>query len=145
MKITARIVYGLQFLIQVAEEGETNYVQIRDVVRKESISEKYLESIVSQLKSAGLLSVKRGAYGGYKLLKPAGEIQLREIFDSLEGLDLVPDNLLGESLNKTDALKAIGDVVVEFQQQVISILSEKTLADIVKQKRGYSSYDDYQI
>ena len=145
MKITAKIVYGLQFLIHVAEEGDTSYVQIRDVVRKESISEKYLESIAGQLKSSGLLSVKRGAYGGYKLSKLATKVSLKEIFDTLEGLELVPDVIQNPTATETVAVKAIRELVFLFQEEVIKILSDKTLDDIVALKKKHAQFDDYQI
>ena len=130
MKITARIVYGLQFLIHVAEEGSINYVQIRDVVKKESISEKYLES---------------SAYGGYKLSKDASRIFLREIFDTLEGLELIPDNLQKPLTSDTVAVKAIRELIFLFQEEVVQILSGKTLQDILEMKRKHASFDDYQI
>lgn len=145
MKITARIVYGIQFLIHVAEEGDAGYVQIKDVVKKEAISEKYLESIAGQLKSAGILNVKRGAYGGYKLSKPAEEVTLKEIFNSLEGLELVPDAIQKILPTETSAVKAIRAVVLEFQENIVNLLAAQNLADILKLKRKHSSIDDYQI
>ena len=60
MRVSTKIIYGLQFLMHLSEIHGNEVLQVKDVVRKEGISEKYLENIISQLKSAGLLIVKRG-------------------------------------------------------------------------------------
>src|SRR5690349_25130129 len=49
------------------------------------IPPKFLESILSQLRSAGLVSSQRGAEGGYRLARPAAEISIAEVIRELEG------------------------------------------------------------
>ena len=47
-------------------------VPLRDVARKQEISEKYMEAIIKSLVKAGLVIGLRGKGGGYRLARPAG-------------------------------------------------------------------------
>lgn len=91
MKISSKTIYGLQFLIRLTIDGSDKWLQLNEIVDKENVSEKYLESIVSRLKNNGLLQVKRGAHGGYKLALPPNQITLKQIMNIIEGTDLAQD------------------------------------------------------
>ncbi len=58
---------------------------LREIAAKENISEKYLSQIIIPLKSAGLVNSERGAYGGYSLAREPKDINIREVFEILEG------------------------------------------------------------
>jgi Rrf2 family transcriptional regulator, cysteine metabolism repressor len=45
----------------------------------------YLEHLVAKLREAGLVGSVRGAHGGYRLARPAAEIQMLEVVEALEG------------------------------------------------------------
>lgn len=94
MKITTRSIYGLQALLDLALREELGPVALRDIARRQGISEKYLEQIFAQLKKAGLVSVRRGAAGGYALGPAGRETKVGQILSALEG-PLVPVPCLG--------------------------------------------------
>jgi Rrf2 family protein len=58
---------------------------LKDIARRENISEKYLSIIVIRLRGAGLVSSVRGVNGGYNLAKDPVEITLIEVVTVLEG------------------------------------------------------------
>jgi Rrf2 family cysteine metabolism transcriptional repressor len=60
-------------------------VQIHEISQREKIPEKFLEQILLQLKRAGLLDSKRGAHGGYVLLKPPKSVSLADIIRTIDG------------------------------------------------------------
>jgi Rrf2 family protein len=86
MKFSTRTRYGLRFLVYLALRRDAGgYVQLKQVAEDEGISMKYLEQIARLLKRTGLLTVSRGAYGGYSLSRPPDDITLKEVFIGLEG------------------------------------------------------------
>jgi len=85
MKLSTRSRYGTRLMIDLAEHGFNNFVQLKDVAKRQGISLKYLEQIVIPLKKANYLVSARGAGGGYKLARPAEEITIGEIVALLEG------------------------------------------------------------
>jgi Rrf2 family protein len=64
-------------------------VFLKDIAKREEISEKYLSLIIIPLRGAGLINSFRGAYGGYTLAREPSKINVKEIVDVLEGDCLV--------------------------------------------------------
>src|SRR5205814_10552025 len=56
-------------------------VRIQTIAEQQNIPKRFLEQILSDLKSAGVLESKRGIAGGYRLAKPPHKITLAEVID----------------------------------------------------------------
>lgn len=93
MKLSTRSRYGVRFMLALAEHSSGEPVFLKDIARKEAISEKYLSLIVIPLRRAGLINSIRGAHGGYILAKKPQEITVCHIVDVLEGQDGIVDCL----------------------------------------------------
>jgi Rrf2 family protein len=57
----------------------------REIADEEDLSKKYLESILAQLRTAGLVRSVRGAHGGYVLARDPAEITVADVIRVLEG------------------------------------------------------------
>lgn len=69
MLISTKGRYALRVMIDLAEHQADGYIPLKEVARRQDISEKYLETIIKFLVKANLLSGLRGKGGGYKLTK----------------------------------------------------------------------------
>lgn len=58
---------------------------LKDIARRQNISEGYLEHLVPPLKAAGLVKSSRGSNGGYALTKHPSDINLKDIIEIMEG------------------------------------------------------------
>lgn len=145
MQLSNKIIYGLQFLLHLCETQANQYTQVKDVAKKESISEKYLEHVVAQLKSSGLIEVKRGAKGGYRLSKPANAITLLEIYNSLEKIDIKVTETTKNSINESLTKKTISDFLFDFENSIVTYLENKTLGDLNLQKSKLVEFINFQI
>lgn len=85
MKITTKGRYGLRALIDLAQYSEIEPVSISNIAARQSISERYLEQLMTLLKKAGLIKSIRGAGGGYVLAKEMSEISVGDVLRALEG------------------------------------------------------------
>lgn len=85
MKISTKGRYALRLMLDLAAEGQGRPVVLRDVAKRQDISEKYLEQLVSPLIRAGLLKSVRGAAGGYLLTRDPAEYTVGEILRTQEG------------------------------------------------------------
>lgn len=85
MRVSTKGRYGLRILLDVAVHEELGPVALRDISRRQGISQKYLWQVVNPLKMAGLLRATRGAHGGYVLAKSPVQITIRDIVEILEG------------------------------------------------------------
>jgi Rrf2 family protein len=75
-------------------------VYLKDICRRQEISFKYLDQIITELKAAGLVRNARGHRGGYKLTREAENINVWEIFRVLEGGVCLVECVDDESLCK---------------------------------------------
>lgn len=72
-------------MIDLAENGEEGYIPLRDIAQRQEISKKYLEIIVKDMVSAGLIVGASGKGGGYKLCRKPDQYTVGEILEQIEG------------------------------------------------------------
>lgn len=89
MRLSARSEYGLRALAALAERAAAEPVPLRQLANKEGLSEQFLEQIFVDLRRGGFVVSTRGAHGGYSLARPADEILIFDLLETLEG-DLAP-------------------------------------------------------
>ncbi len=133
MKISTRGRYALRLMLDLALCPAETPVCLRDIARRQEISEKYLEQIISILNKAGFVQSIRGAQGGYLLKKEPSEYTVGEILRLTEG-DLSLVDCVGEEAGgcgrKPECVTArIWERISEAVNQVVDGI---TLADMVK-------------
>ncbi len=89
MKLSTRARYGVRLMLSLALNYGKGPVFLKDIAKREDISEKYLSLIIIPLRGAGLVHSNRGAYGGYTLAREPSKISMKQIMDVLEGDCLV--------------------------------------------------------
>lgn len=77
--------YALRVMIDLAEQHSEGYVPLKDIAERQGISKKYLEIIVKELVTGGLLSGASGKGGGYRLVRKPEDITIGEIIEMMEG------------------------------------------------------------
>ena len=95
MVISSKGRYALRVMVDLAEHGGDGYVSMRDVARRQELSDKYAGQVMSLLSRAGLVSGVTGKGGGYRLCHAPEEYSVREILEVTEG-DLAPVACLKE-------------------------------------------------
>lgn len=85
MKISTKGQYGVRFMLDLAVHGKEGVVTLKNVARRQKISEKYLWQVVALLKSVGLITATAGAKGGYALARNPANVTLKDILEPLEG------------------------------------------------------------
>src|SRR5690554_7230470 len=82
LRFSNKIKYGLQFLLFLDVDTET-YTDIQRAALSCEIPHKFLEGIAVSLKKHGILEVKRGAGGGYRLSREAEAVTLGQVVQAL--------------------------------------------------------------
>ena len=59
--------YAIRLMLDLAQQGNSRYIPLKDIASRQEISKKYLEIIVKTLVDGNLLSAIKGKGGGYKL------------------------------------------------------------------------------
>jgi Rrf2 family protein len=146
MKISTKGRYAIRLMIDIAVNSGGSNVTIKDISKRQNISVKYLEQIVSILCRSGFLKSSRGAHGGYKLTKRPEEYTVGDILRVTEG-GLAPVSCLEDEENRCEraqrctSLKLWSGLYKVINEYVDGI----TIADLAKEEVKSSGMYDYCI
>lgn len=134
MKLSTRGRYGMRAMMDLAMNFGNGAILLRDVARRQGISLKYLEQLVTPLRAAGLLRGVRGARGGYMLAKDPETITLSEILQALEG-SLAPVSCIEENHPCVDMKScATQELWNELHSAITHILENRSLKDLAERQ-----------
>ncbi|MDE5583085.1 MAG: Rrf2 family transcriptional regulator [Ruminococcus sp.] len=96
MKISTRGQNAIKLMLDLATYNNGEPVKLKDIAKRQNISEKYLEQIVSVLQKASLVKSFKGSRGGYILQYPPKKYTVGYILKTVEG-DMTPTDCVGEN------------------------------------------------
>jgi len=85
MRLSTQSRYGVRATFDIAYHSEGLETQVKDISKRQGISQRYLEQIFQKLKRGGIIGSKRGPKGGYFLNRKPEEITVGEIVQITEG------------------------------------------------------------
>ena len=91
MLFSTKAEYGVRLMVELGRRAgdeladEADPVALSSVAEAEILPLSYLEHLVAKLRQAGLVTSVRGAHGGYRLARPASQIQMLDVVQALEG------------------------------------------------------------
>ncbi len=144
MKLSTRTRYGMRAVLELAENYGKGPLQLKIIAQRQEISVKYLEQLMTVLKSAGLVRSIRGSKGGYALVKAPEQIKLGDIFHCLEGPVVTVECVEDESYCVRTNDCVARQIWAEVQKAIMDVLQSITLQNLVDRAR-YNKALDYQI
>jgi len=145
MHVSTKGRYGLRILLDVAGHEKEGPVALRDISRRQGISQKYLWQVINPLKVAGLLRATRGAHGGYVLAKAPVRISIRDIVDILEGPVMIVGCVQSPgTCDRSDSCTARGawaEIEARLNETMDSITLQYLLDQQARQEQVGSSYE----
>jgi Rrf2 family cysteine metabolism transcriptional repressor len=85
MLFSTKAEYGVRMMVELGRTASSGPVALSAIAEAEMLPLSYLEHLVAKLRGAGLVTSTRGAHGGYRLARPAEEIDMLEVVQALEG------------------------------------------------------------
>jgi Rrf2 family transcriptional regulator, cysteine metabolism repressor len=143
MKLSVRGEYALRALLVLGLNYDKPLVRIQTISDHQNIPKRFLEQILNDLKSAGVVKSKRGAAGGYRLARRPGEIPLAIIVRHIEGA-LAPVSCVSERFYEKcscpdESRCPIRGVMKEVREAVVGIMERVTVADLCNRWRKLQS------
>lgn len=136
MKISTKGRYALRLMIDLAENNTGTPISLKDVARRQGISDKYLEQIISVLNKAGYVRSIRGAQGGYVLKKSPEKYTVGMILRQTEG-SLSPVSCIEDDEIVCERKDACVTSVVwkKISDAINDVVDNITLQDLVDMQR----------
>src|SRR6185295_5344718 len=139
MKLSVRGEYALRALLVLGLRYPQPVVRIQTISEQQNIPKKFLEQILNDLKSAGIVQSKRGVSGGYRLARRPEEITLASVVRYIEGA-LAPVSCVSERFYERcscpdESRCAIRSVMKEVREAVVKIAERVTIGELCERSR----------
>ncbi len=137
MRVSKRGEYALRTLIRLGEAVERGNprVKIAALAEQEDIPVKFLEQILLQLKSEGLLDSRRGKHGGYWLARPLPVIMIGDVVRLIDGplspISCASVTAYAPCSCPDEAGCGLRRLMIEVRNAIAAILDTRSLADVV--------------
>ena len=131
MQITRQADYAVRAVVYLAERGAGRPIATAEIGRQQHIPVTFLAKIMSHLSAAGIVHTLRGAHGGITLGRPAGEISLLDILETIDGPVLLNECVSDPSLCPLGEHCAVCSVWCQAQADLVDRLSRTTVAQLV--------------
>ena len=136
MRLSSQEEYGLRCLLLVARREGGEPVSIQEIADGEGMTPEYVAKLMRVLREGNLVLSTRGAGGGYRLVRPAGDITIYDALAVLGG-EFFPDSFceshpgqLRDCIHTTDcSIRALWRGINGMLQKA---LSSVTLADLMR-------------
>ena len=144
VKISTKGRYALRLMLDLAIHDNGGYIPIKEIAKRQDISEKYLEQIISILSRAGYVQSVRGAGGGYRLAHPQKSYTVGMILRLTEG-SLAPVSCIDNEENNCERSAQCVTVMVwkKLYDAINDVVDSITLEDLVEYEKQLGM--DYMI
>ncbi len=140
MRISAESEYACRALLELTLNWPgRKLTQVSAIAKRQDIPIKYLEQILIQLKSVGMVESVRGKQGGYRLAKAPCEISLSEVMRKTKGPLL---QLTDTATHKKSVFTAIWK---ELEGSIVKVLDKVNFEDIANKTKSMDGAMIYQI
>ena len=133
MIVSTRGRYALRVLVDMAEHSMDERVPLKEIVERQHISQKYIESIMTLLSKNGFVDGIHGKGGGYKLNRKPNEYIVVDILRLTEG-SLAPVACLESCAPKCEKENSCRTVSMwrKLDELIENYLDSVTIADLMK-------------
>jgi len=134
MHVTAKADYAVRATVELADSSQQSPRKVDEVARAQSIPVSFLENILTQLRSAGVVRSQRGPEGGYWLSRPADQLTLADVIRAVEGPLVGVRGQRPEEVEYAGSAESLTKVWVAVRANLRNVLENVTVADVASGK-----------
>lgn len=133
--LTMKGKYGLKALLQLARLPAGEVVQSSAIAAANGIPKKFLDTILADLRQAGMIDTRKGRWGGYQLARPADTISIAQVLRVIDG-PIAPIPCVSKTAYRkcadcpTQEACEIRLLMLELRDAMLAILEHRTLRDM---------------
>jgi Rrf2 family protein len=132
MHVTAKADYAVRAVVELADSSQDAPRKVDDVAQAQHIPVSFLENILTQLRSAGLVRSQRGPEGGYWLARPADELNLAQVIRAVEGPLVGIRGQRPEEMEYVGSAESLQQVWIALRTNLRKVLERVTVADVAE-------------
>ncbi|HSZ04624.1 MAG TPA: Rrf2 family transcriptional regulator [Solirubrobacteraceae bacterium] len=130
MHVTAKADYAVRAVVELADSAQDSPRKVDEVAQAQKIPVSFLENILTQLRSSGIVRSQRGPEGGYWLAHPADEVNLADIIRAVEGPLVGVRGQRPEEIEYAGSAESLQQVWIALRANLRKVLENVTVADV---------------
>jgi Rrf2 family protein len=130
MRVSAKADYAIRAAAELAGVESGHVLRAERIAESQDIPIKFLETILLELKHAGVVRSQRGAEGGYALARPAEEISLADVIRAVDGPLANVRGDRPENVQYKGSAAKLTDVWIAVRASLRAVLESTSLADL---------------
>jgi Rrf2 family protein len=130
MHVTAKADYAVRAIVELAGSSQQSPRKVDDVAQAQRIPVSFLENILTQLRSSGIVRSQRGPEGGYWLAQPADELSLATVIRAVEGPLVGVRGQRPEEIEYVGSAESLQQVWIALRANLRKVLEHVTIADV---------------
>ena len=134
MRVTAKADYAVRAAVELAGSSAEAPRKVDEVSQAQGIPLSFLENILTQLRSAGVVRSQRGPEGGYWLAHPAEEVTLADVIRAVEGPLVGVRGQRPEEVEYGGSAESLQQVWVALRANLRKVLERVSVADVASGK-----------
>jgi Rrf2 family protein len=134
MHVTAKADYAVRAVVELAGSRQDAPRKVDDVAQAQGIPVSFLENILTQLRSSGIVRSQRGPEGGYWLAHPPGEVNLAQIIRAVEGPLVGVRGQRPEEVRYVGSAESLQQVWIALRANLRKVLEQVTVEQVATGK-----------
>src|SRR5207248_9800758 len=129
MHVTAKADYAVRAVVELADSSQASPRKVDAVAQAQAIPVSFLENILTQLRSAGIVRSQRGPEGGYWLARPSDEVSLADVIRAVEGPLVGVRGQRPEEIEYGGSAESLQQVWIALRANLRKVPEHATVAD----------------
>ena len=134
MHVTAKADYAVRAVVELAGSSHDSPRKVDQLAQAQRIPVSFLENILTQLRSAGIVRSQRGPEGGYWLAHPPDQLNLAQIIRAVEGPLVGVRGQRPEEIEYVGSAESLQQVWIALRANLRKVLEHVTVADVAAGK-----------
>lgn len=134
MRVTAKADYAVRAVVELADAAQGSPRKVDQIAQAQGIPLSFLENILTQLRSAGVVRSQRGPEGGYWLARPPTEVNLAQVIRAVEGPLVGVRGQPPEEVRYAGSAESLQQVWIALRANLRKVLEHVTVADVASGK-----------
>jgi Rrf2 family protein len=134
MHVTAKADYAVRAVVELAGSSQESPRKVDQVAQAQKIPVSFLENILTQLRSSGVVRSQRGPEGGYWLARSPEEINLADVIRAVEGPLVGIRGQRPEEVEYVGSAESLQQVWIAVRANLRNVLEHVTVADVAAGK-----------
>jgi Rrf2 family protein len=134
MHVTAKADYAVRAVVELASGTQDAPRKVDELAQAQDIPVSFLENILSQLRSSGIVRSQRGPEGGYWLARPPSELTLAQVIRAVEGPLVGIRGQRPEEVSYNGSAESLQPVWIALRANLRKVLERVTVEQVASGK-----------